>query len=205
MLVVASASALAADELRPAKPVELRPGINRGSLIGREGTPAAGELRFRTDDGEFRCAYDFRTYFDNEYQRISVVSLNPGDRLDLVTQHRQNRSGCYALVVHVNLPRSTSPRYSGPELRISRILPQGQLTFGGVVLQVNARSMVVRTNLAGRQVFHLSDSTSFLKQGGITRQSALAPNTRVFIRANRGFEDQLTAYQVVWVEDPFPR
>src|SRR4029077_14898663 len=67
------AMAAAAQESAPA-------GILRGDLEACSGNGGSGELTFRNADNRvYQCAYDDKTYFERENQRISVLATEKGD------------------------------------------------------------------------------------------------------------------------------
>jgi hypothetical protein len=58
--------------------------------------------------------------------------------------------------------------------------------------------MVVQTRKSGSKTFHLRPDTVYTAQGRLVEPGLLEVHTRVFVRAGRGFEGEMEAYQVVW-------
>ncbi len=179
-------------------------GIIRGDLLEWEGSASRGELAIRsTDDRVSRCAYDGKTYFERDRQRVSMLNLKPGEKVEMVADYRQNSLRCYALMVHVLDGPAPTPyrRLTIPSRAPTEsIFPRGNLTFAGVVLRMTAQHLLLRTNAGKEQRFSLRQDTRFVQEGAIVQASMLRVNTRVFIRAGKNYEDEVEAYQVMWGE-----
>jgi hypothetical protein len=198
-------------------------GLVRGNLL--EWDPAAGpkgsgELSIRTATHQvFRFSFDARTYFERDSQRTTIERIEEGDLLEIVSDRVPAGSIGYARTVHV-IEEPAQPRrtlsagryrarraasdstgwYTADRSVLDSILPRGDLTFTGIVSRVDSARIVIRTRKDGEKTLMLVQDTRFLENGLRVPVSALKPNTRVFIRGTRNFENELEAYQVVWGE-----
>jgi hypothetical protein len=183
-------------------------GLVRGLLLERDSTGNAGELSIRTSNNQvFRFAYDAKTYFEREKERIAVGGLRPGDLLEIVADLSPESSLRYARTVHVMEPErpararpASLGRFRAYRSPLEHIIPRGDLTFTGVVRRLTDDRMVLRTRLDGEKVILLREDTRYLADGSQVEWSTLQPNTRVFVRAGRSLDNDLEAYQVVWGE-----
>jgi hypothetical protein len=182
------------------------PGLVRGKLESRAGTLTSGELSIRSADGLlWLCSYNDKTYIERERLRIAAPSLKPGDSIEMVTS--RSSGPCYARTVHIltDLPPSMPSSAQRARLRAGRpawesIAPRGNLTFAGIVLRLDATSMLLRTRFDGQKTVLLRQDTGFAGSGRTVDSSELRVNTRVFVRAGRNPWGDLEAYQVVWGE-----
>lgn len=184
-------------------------GILKGDLLEWEGTEKSGELSLRASDSRvFRCSFDSRTYFERERKSVAVSEMNEGDWIELVSDAAAgDRTKCYARTVHVLPPaRPVPPKYVDRRIQARRsaflesIAPRGNLTLAGLVLRLTPEAIWIRTRSDGEKTILLRQDTRYLSGGTSVDASALAVNTRVFIRASRNFDNDLEAYQVVWGE-----
>jgi len=77
-------------------------GIQRGDLVGWNGTERAGELTFRNAQNHvYQCSYDERTYFERGNQRINVTATRQDDRVEILSDVRLGSSACYARTVQI--------------------------------------------------------------------------------------------------------
>jgi hypothetical protein len=197
VLLLLFAAALVAQDQTPL-------GIVRGELLEWEGSPARGEFSIRaTDDHVYRCAYDSKTYLERDKQRISIITLKPGEKVEMVADYRQSSGKCYAMMMHVLDPtpppgpfRRTQPYRSATE----SIFPRGDLTFAGVVLKLTTENLLLRTRAGSEQRFTLRTDTRYLAGGAVAEAAMLLVNTRVFIRAGKNLDGQIEAFQIVWGE-----
>lgn len=193
------AASLGAQEQAP-------PGLVRGKLESRAGTLTSGELSIRSADGLlWLCSYNDKTYIERERLRIAAPGLKPGDSIEMVTS--RSSGPCYARTVHIltNPAPSTLSSAQRARLRAWRpawesIAPRGNLTFAGIVLRLDATSMLLRTRFDGQKTVLLRQDTGFAGSGRTVDSSELRVNTRVFVRAGRNPWGDLEAYQVVWGE-----
>lgn len=177
-------------------------GIVRGDLIEWQGSSARGEVVIRAPEGNvYRCACDSKTYIERDKQRISIITLKPGDKIELVADYRSTAGKCYAMMVHVldaappPAPfRRTLPYRSATE----SIFPRGNLTYAGVVMKLTPEHLLLRIRGGDEQRITLREDTRYLADGAVVEAASLHVNTRVFIRAGKNFEDEVEAFQVVW-------
>jgi hypothetical protein len=66
-----------------------------------------------------------------------------------------------------------------------------------VVIRRDPRSLTLRTR-DGEQTLVLRKDTRYLADGAQQDSTALAVNTRVFVRAGRALDGDVEAYQVMW-------
>lgn len=182
-------------------------GLLRGDLIRWTGTPRGGEFTFRaTENHIYFCSYDAKTYFERDNQRITMAGAETGDRLEVVSDHKQGSEVCYARTVHIlNVPRNQGvqglrPRPRASSLPAESFARRGDLTFSGVVLRVTRDILTLRSRSGEHTVIHLRPDTRYLTQGQMADLGSLRANTLVFIRASRNLDDQVEAYQVIWGE-----
>lgn len=202
------AAACAAGEAPPP------PGLVRGDLIEWETARGAGELSVRTRTHQvYRFAFDDKTYFEREKERIGPDSLRKGDLIEIVSDTQPGSLLRYARTVHVidrRLPTrrpDARTRFRPWSSALDSIIPRGNLTISGIVSRMDGGSMVLRTRRDGEQVILLREDTRYVDNGVEVTASALSLNRRVFVRASRNFENNIEAYQVVWGEilAPAPR
>lgn len=196
------------------------PGILRGVLLASEGTAIAGTLSIRDPESRVtRCSYDAKTYIEIQRESATAGQLRPGDRLEVLADRQPGASGCYIRSIHVQWatlpgggplsPNRTSALRRGtpPGASVSvidSIYPRGNLTFSGVVIQLNPERLVLHTRSAEETIF-LRGDTRYLASGLAVEAAQLRVNCRVFIRAGRNLDNELEAYQVVWGEILQPR
>jgi len=179
--------------------------VLRGVLIERDTQPAAGEFgefSVRAADAQvFRYRFDEKTYVERERLLSSVPHLQPGDKVEVISDEGPGSSLRYARTVHVletpPPPRSISRlrMYRTPE---EHSVPAGTLTYAGVVFRLNTERMVLHTRGAGDQIILLRQDTRYLDNGDVVDSGELQRNMRVFVKAGRTLFNEVEAYQVVW-------
>lgn len=187
----------------------------RGELLATEGTAITGTLSIRDDESRVtRCSYDAKTYIEIQKELATAGQLRTGDRLEVLTDRQQGTGRCYIRSIHVvgmtptgdgsrasnrtfALRRSTPP--GGSVYVIDNIYPRGNLTFSGVVIQLNPERLVLHTRSAEETIF-LRGDTRYLASGLAVEAAQLRVNCRVFVRAGRNLDNELEAFQVVWGE-----
>lgn len=179
-------------------------GILRGDLEAWSGSARSGELEFRNADNHlYQCAYDDKTYFERENQRISVLAAVKGDRLEILTDRKPGSEACYARTVQIVVEREARvvPGVR-PHIRqavSSEIFgPRGDMTFAGVVLRLNPERLILRTRSGEHKSILLRSDTLYLTAGQSVDHSSLAVTTRVFIRAGKNLDGKVEAFQIVW-------
>jgi hypothetical protein len=103
----------------------------------------------------------------------------------------------FCLLVLLTLVTFAQTRPKFPAM-VDNAFPRGSLTFAGVVLRCTPDRLLVRTHKDGTRIFLLRGDTSYLVNGTQGDSTDLPVHAHVFIRAGRGLEDELEAYQVVW-------
>ncbi len=180
------------------------PALVRGVLLERDLNTNAGEFSVRvTDNRVFRYQFDRKTYVERDDQLVDVQRLQPGDRVEVVSDEVAGSPLRYARTVHVlsdQPPRPTltaRPRTGRPSYAADRTLPTGNLTYSGVVFRLTNEQLVIHTR-TGDQSLLLRKDTRFVQNGEIVDAAELKPNVRVFVRAGKDLWDQVEAYQVIW-------
>jgi len=173
-------------------------------LLERDPQIAGGQFSVRLADNQvFRYQFDRKTYVERESQLIDVTRLNPGEKVEVVSDVVPGSSLRYARTIHV-IEDAPKPRpLSAGRLRAykpsdDRALPIGTLTFSGVVFRLNPERIVLHARDGSEQAILLRKDTRFLENGEIVDSAALKMNTRVFVRAGRDLYNQVEAYQIVW-------
>jgi hypothetical protein len=174
-----------------------------GVLLERDAQAASGELSLRAGDNQvFRYRFDGRTYVEREKEPIDVARLNPGDKIEVLSDRMPGLLLRYALTIRV-LPPAAAPRPAAARRpRASagsedRSIPAGNISYSGVVFRVYSGQMVLRTRAGDRSIL-LRPDTRYLADGTLVEGAALKPNMRVFVRAGRSLYDEVEAYQIVW-------
>jgi hypothetical protein len=176
-----------------------QPALLRGVILEHD----AGEFSVRAADNQvFRYRFDAKTYVERENQLIDVLRLQPGEKVEVISDVTPGSRLRYARTIHV-LEDSPSQRpMSAGRLRAPRSLPErylptGNLTYSGVVFRVNGERLVLHTR-DGDQSLLLRKDTRYVANGEMVDVSELKPNMRVFVRAGKDLYDELEAYQVMW-------
>jgi len=181
---------------------EMAKGLFHGSMVSWEGSPTKGVLLARTASGIVEgCGYDSLSYLELSRNRITVAKLEPGDPLEILTDHKPGSRDCYIRMLQV-VPPGPPPSRATVSPVISRpafLGPRGDRTVSGVVIRISARSITIRTR-EGEQTLLLRKDTRYLANGAPQDAAGLTINTRVFVRAGRNLEGGIEAYQVVWGE-----
>jgi hypothetical protein len=188
----------------PATPTEMPPGLFRGAVVAWSGTAASGDLTIHAgQSATLFCQFDSHSYMERDHRRISVASLNPGERVEILADHKPGFNTCYARTVAVIDPaaeraaeRARQTR-TQPVARTSFFTPAGDRTFAGMVIRVTSRALTLRTR-AGETTLTLRPDTRYLDDGVRLDAAALHVNTHVFVRAGKTIEGVLEAYQVMW-------
>jgi hypothetical protein len=145
------------------------------------------------------CGYDSLSILELSRQRVAVSKLEPGDPLEIITDHKPGSRDCYIRMLQVIPPGPAPNRVQAVAKRPAIELPHGDRTVSGVVIRRDPRSLTLRTR-DGEQTLLLRKDTRYLADGAQQDSTALAVNTRVFVRAGRTLEGGIEAYQVMWGE-----
>ena len=175
--------------------------VVRGDVIELNGDGTKGEIAVQlADSSVLRCRYDERTYLENNNIRIIISELRLHDYVKVVVDRIRWEDKCYARSVRVT-DREPEPPPGRPRqysLVTEHIVPRGSLTYAGVVIQVTAEQLVLRTRAQVKVTLRLRSDTRFLSEGQRVTSAKLQPNTRVFVRAGRTYGDTAEAYEVTW-------
>ena len=188
----------------PGTPGDMAKGLFHGSMVSWEGSLTKGVLLARNRAGAVEgCGYDSLSYLELSRNRITVAKLEPGDPLEILTDHKPGSRDCYIRMLQVVPPGPPPSRVTTTPAntltRPSFERPRGDRTVSGVIIGNNGRSIRVRTREGERSLL-LRKDTRYLGDGAPQDAAALTVNTRVFVRAGRNLEGGLEAYQVVWGE-----
>ena len=182
-------------------PADMPKGLFRGQMVSWEGSPAKGVLLARTAGGLVEgCGYDSLSFLELSRQRITVAKLEPGDPLEIITDHKPGSRDCYIRMLQV-VPPGPPPNRAKPvaSFRPTLDLPHGDRTLSGVIIRRDAKSLTLRTH-DGEQTVLLRKDTRFVGDGSQQDASAALVNTRVFVRAGPNLYGGIEAYQVMWGE-----
>lgn len=176
-------------------------GLFHGQMVSWEGSQTKGILLARTSAGVLEgCGYDALSILRLSRQRITVSKLEPGDPVEIITDHKPGSRDCYIRMLEVVPPAAPVIRPKpAVALRPTFDLPHGDRTISGVIVRRDARSLTLRTH-DGEQTVLLRKDTRYLGDGAQQDSSAALVNTRVFVRAGRNLEGGIEAYQVMWGE-----
>ena len=159
-----------------------------GILLERDAQAGSGEFSVRTTGNQvLRYQYDRKTFVEREDQMIDVPRLQPGEKVEVVSDKLPGLLLRYARTIHVVEPLPPPPRPPGGRPRpyrasAERALPTGNLTFSGVVFRLNGERLVMHTREGGEQSILLRQDTRYLADGGIVDAAELKPNMRVFVQ-----------------------
>jgi hypothetical protein len=184
-------------------------GVIRGVLIEYDNPGPTGEfsVRAKNTNQVYRFRFDAKTYVEREEQRVWMQSLQKGDTIEVVADRDESLAVRYARTVHV-IEAARPPRAAALSGRlrsyraspIDLLAPRGNLTYSGVIARLTADRLVLHTRQEGDKTILLRLDTRYLEGGTMAEAADLKPNTRVFVRAGKNFEDQVEAYQVIWGE-----
>jgi len=189
--------------------------VTKGVLLERDSLEGDGEFCIRADSNEvFRYRYDRHTYVVRDSRLINVPALNPGEDVEVISDSVAGSLVRLARDVHVvSEAPSPHPRPlaasrlligADPLDRFFPALPEGDLTFAGVVCRVTGERVILHTR-GGEQPILLRRDTRYVQDGATVGFASLKPNMRVFIRGGKDLWDQVEAYQVFWGEILQPR
>jgi hypothetical protein len=180
------------------------PPLVRGVLLERDTETPAGEFSVRAGDNQvFRYQFDRKTYVEREDHMIEFNSLQPGEKVEVVSDVVPGSIMRYARTIHVMpdappLRPPTAGRLRAYRSASEHAIPAGNLTFSGVVFRLNGERLVLHTREGGEQSLLLRKDTRYVANGEIVGAEALKLNMRVFVRGGKDLYDQVEAYQVIW-------
>ena len=179
------------------------PALVRGVLLERDAPAGSGEFSVRVADNQvYRYHFDTKTYVERENQMIDVRRLQPGDKIEVVSDTVTGSVLRYARTIHVYEDPPPPPRSLTARMRAyraaERSAPVGNLTYSGVVFRVTADRLVLHTRDGRDQSLLLRKDTRFLENGETVEAGSLKTNMRVFVRAGKDLYDEIEAYQVIW-------
>jgi hypothetical protein len=178
--------------------------LMRGVLLERDPQTSAGEFSVRAADNQvFRYRFDSQTYVERNNRLTDVNGLQPGDKVEVLSDVARGSALRYARTVHVLEEPPPARTLSAARLRTSRTLPErsltlGNLTYSGVVFRVNSDRLVLHTRAGGDQSILLRKDTLYVANGEMVDPADLKPNMRVFVRAGKDLYDEVEAYQIMW-------
>ena len=184
--------------------------VAQGLLLEHD-NEAAGEFSLRAADNHvLRYRFDEKTLIDRDQLRSSMARLEPGDKVEVISDDGPASSLRYARTVHAqDVPRPQQRPVSQNRYRAYRpledpLLSNGTLTYAGVVFRLNRERMVLHTRDGGDQTILLRQDTRYLGNGEVAEPDELRTNMRVFVRAGHTLFNEVEAYQVVWGEILMP-
>jgi hypothetical protein len=192
-IAVATASLCAA--------VDMPKGLFHGQMVSWEGSPLKGVLVARSNAGIVEgCGYDSMSIVQLSRQRITVAKLEPGDPVEIITDHKPGSRDCYIRMLQVIPPGPPPTRLAAAAAaRPTFDLPHGDRTISGVIIRRDARSLTIRTR-DGEQTVLLRKDTRYFGDGAQQDTGAALVNTRVFVQAGPNLYGGIEAYQVMWGE-----
>jgi hypothetical protein len=182
-------------------PADMPKGLFHGRMVSWEGSLTKGVLLASNNAGAVEtCGYDALSILELSRQRVTVAKLEPGDPVEIITDHKPGSRDCYIRMLQV-VPPAPPPGRMKPvaAARPSLDLPRGDRTVSGVIIRRDARSITLRTR-DGEQTLLLRKDTRYLGDGAQQDAAAALVNTRVFVRAGPNLDGDVEAYQVMWGE-----
>ncbi|MDX2178720.1 MAG: hypothetical protein SFV18_03940 [Bryobacteraceae bacterium] len=171
-------------------------GLLTADLDRWEGSYDGGHLLLKLDSAlEYQCRFDGRSFFERDGRRVSIGTLRPGDRLEIMTDRTTNASLCFARRVKVMPAGYVAPQ--GLVRATEHFAPRGNLLYSGVVVRRDDRRFTIRVRDGIEHTVLLRPDTRFVLDGTTTDASVVAVNARIFVRAGLNLDDEVEAYQVV--------
>ncbi|MGC8792694.1 MAG: hypothetical protein ACP5U2_04820 [Bryobacteraceae bacterium] len=180
----------------------LAPELVHGVLVDLEGDVNSGQISVRAADFHVHVAlYDSQTAIWREGRPVGAVALRQGDSLE-VTCAGTSEPRCWARRIEVLAPAAARPPDPLPGWGrwdwASSPFPRGQLLLAGVITELAPQQVRLRTRDGRSRLLRLREDTRLLADGLPVGPAALRVNLHVFVRAGRGLEGELEAYQIVW-------
>ncbi|MGH9647520.1 MAG: hypothetical protein ACRD4E_11975 [Bryobacteraceae bacterium] len=180
-------------------PADMAKGLFHGQMVSWEGSPVKGILLARSTAGIVEgCGYDSLSIVQLSRRRITVAKLEPGDPVEIITDHKPGSRECYIRMLDV-VPPAPPPSRAKPAAAIRQTfdLPHGDRTISGVIIRRDSHSLTIRTR-DGEQTVLLRKDTRYLGDGTQQDAASALVNTRVFVRAGPNLYGGVEAYQVMW-------
>jgi hypothetical protein len=182
-------------------------GLLRGVLLERDAQTDGGEFSVRAAGNQVvRYRFDAKTYVQRDERPIDVPRLQPGEKVEVLSDPLSGSLLRYARTIHVVDPAPPPRAATRPASRLETglrpppepLFPRGDMTFSGLVARLSDGRLVLRTRNAGEQTFLLRQDTRFVADGEKVPAADLKTNMRVFVRAGKDVFGHVEAYQVVW-------
>lgn len=173
-------------------------GIIEGHLAAFENSTLQVNL---ANGKQIQCAVDGRTFVDRQRRRLTLNDLKIGDFLELVTERHSPARPCFARMIHL---AEEGLRFGGRDRvgQVTRatetISPRGNVHLAGVVRDVQANSLELRTKQDGTLRLRLRPDTQFVQDGLPVKKEDLDRQLRVSVRCGYALDGELEAYQIVW-------
>ena len=178
---------------------QLPPADVSGVLLERDAPAPMGQFSLRAADNQvFRFQFDAHTTVDRLGLKINVQSLNPGEKIEVLSAAVEGSLVPLARSVLVLVPvartRAAPPLSLWPS---ASFLRSEDLTFSGVVAKFSPQFLVIRAR-DGDHTLLIRKDTRYLANGGAVESDALRLNMRVFVVAGTDVYQRLEAYRIVW-------
>jgi hypothetical protein len=182
-------------------------GFLKGDFLSWTGTPRSGQFVFQSAGNRiYSCTYDDKTYIERDKRYVTIAGAEKGDRLEIVSDYRNNSTVCYARLVHILDPQrahvvpGVRSRATASNRPFEVFGPRGNMTLSGLVMGVGTNVLTLKSRRGEYQTIHLRADTRYSDEGQTAEAGNLRVNTLVFIRCSRNLENEVEAYQVVWGE-----
>src|SRR5579864_7754003 len=129
--------AIAVAAAPPCAPADMPKGLFHGHMVSWEGSPTKGVLLASNNAGAVQgCEYDALSILELSRQRITVAKLEPGDPVEIITDHKPGSRDCYIRMLQV-IPPAPPPSRAKPvaAIRPAFDLPRGDRTISGVIIR----------------------------------------------------------------------
>lgn len=145
--------------------------------------------------------YHAETEVRREGRTVPATALQAGDHLEAccIGEPEPRCRAARITVLEPAPPSQALPRTLWGRAQWAPLWPpRGQLLLSGVIAEIYADRIRLRTRRHGAYLLRLREDTSLIGDGLAADSSQLRVNMRVFVRAGRGVEGDWEAFQVVW-------
>lgn len=175
----------------------------RGVLLDLEGDNHAGQMSVRAADCHVRVLlYGAGTEIHRDDRVIPATALRPGDVVEAwCAGDAEPRCRAERIVVLKPAPPAPPawPQTRWPQPQWGPLWPpRGQFVLAGLIAELNADHIRLRTRRGAEYLVRLRDDTMLVGNGLAASAGELRVNMHVFVRAGKGLEGDLEAFQVVW-------